>query len=161
MESRETGPFGASRVNSGSLLLGVSALAWYNTGTIWAHEIDIFRSWRLVDQQAFRAVQSAHWRKLPYWVFLPVGLTIAGSLMLLWDHPGAVPVWPLSGNVACQLLSLVLTAVTWGRWQAVLSRDPLGPGSPYLRRILRTHWLRTLLITGGGCFLLVALDAAL
>jgi len=148
-------------MNARSLLLGVSVLAWYNVGTIWAHEVDIFRSWRLVDATAFRAIQSAHWRKLPYWVLLPVGLTLVGSLLLLWNHPPAVPAWPLLGNAACQLLSLALTAATWGRWQAALSRDPLGSASPYLTQILRTHWLRTLLITGGGCFLLVALAAAL
>ena len=148
-------------MDSRSLLLGVSVLAWYNVGTIWAHEIDIFRSWRLVDPATFRAIQSVHWRKLPYWVFLPVGLTLVGSMVLLWSHPAAVPDWPLVGNAACQLISLALTAATWGRWQAALSRDPLGSASPYLQRILRTHWVRTLLITGGGFFLLVALDAAL
>jgi hypothetical protein len=148
-------------MDSRFLLLGVCALAWYNVGTIWAHEVDIFRSWRLVDPTAFRAIQVAHWRKLPYWVFLPVGLTLVGSVLLLWEHPSAVPAWPLLGNAACQLLSLALTAATWGPWQAALSRDPLGSASPYLKRILRTHWLRTLLITAGGCFLLVALDAAL
>jgi len=148
-------------VNSTSLLLAVSALAWYDVGTIWAHEIDIFRSWRLVDPATFRTIQSTHWKKLPFWVFLPVGLTLVGSLMLLWKHPAAVPSWPLWGNAACQVLSLVLTAITWGPWQAALSRDPLGPASPHLHRILRTHWLRTLLITGGGCFLILALDVAL
>ena len=127
--------------------------------TIWAHEVDIFRTWRLVDAQAFRAIQSTHWRKLPYWVFLPVGLTLVGSLALPWIHPAGVPPCALWGNAACQLLSLLLTAFMWGPWQAALSRDPLGPASPHLSRILRTHWVRTLLITAGGCFLLAALDA--
>ena len=47
------------------------ALAFYNVGTIWAHEIDIFRSWRLVNVESFRAVQAAHWRKLGYWISSP------------------------------------------------------------------------------------------
>ena len=42
------------------------ALAFYNLGTIWAHEIDIFRSWRLVGVESFHTMQSVHWRKLPY-----------------------------------------------------------------------------------------------
>jgi hypothetical protein len=132
-------------------------LAWYDVGTIWAHELDIFRSWRLLDPATFRAIQSSHWKKLPYWVFLPVGLTLVGSLALVWRHPPAIPAWTLWGNAGCQSLSLLLTAAMWGRWQAALSRDPLGPESPYLRKILRTHWIRTLLITGGGVFLLAAL----
>ena len=47
------------------LLLNL-ALGFYNVGTIWAHEVDIFRSWRLVDRKDFHALQQTHWRKLPY-----------------------------------------------------------------------------------------------
>lgn len=45
-------------------------------------------------------------------------------------------------NVAC----------AWGPWQAALSRHPLGPASPYLDRILRTHWLRILLLEEEAAF---------
>jgi hypothetical protein len=27
------------------------ALAFYNVGTIWAHEVDIFRTWSLIDRE--------------------------------------------------------------------------------------------------------------
>jgi len=43
----------------------------------------------------------------------------------------------------------------WGPWQAKLSRDPLGPASPYLARILSTHWMRTALTNAYGFTLLV------
>ena len=58
------------------------------------------------------------------------------------------------GAPASQLASLVLTAATWGRWQAGLARDPRGPDSPYLAKILRTHWVRTVLITANAVILL-------
>jgi hypothetical protein len=143
------------------LLLVVLALAWYNVGTIWAHEVDIFRSWRLIPSAAFPAVQAAHWRKLPYWVFVPVGLTLVGSVVLVWVHPSAAPQWAATVNAVCQLLSLVLTAGLWGRWQAALSRDARGAEGPWLRLILRTHWIRTGLITIGALVLLVGEWAAL
>jgi hypothetical protein len=127
------------------LLLNL-ALAFYNVGTIWAHEIDIFRSWKLVDATAFHRVQSVHWRKLPYWVLFPVGLALAGSIGLIWYRPTDSPAWGVWAALACQLGSLGLTAVWWGRWQAKLSKDPRGPESRYLARILSTHWIRTLLI---------------
>ena len=63
--------------------------------------------------------------------------------------------------MVCQLLTLVLTALLWGRWQAKLAKDPLGPQSPYLGMTLRTHWIRTLLINAYAGFLLVATIAAL
>jgi hypothetical protein len=32
------------------------ALAFYNAGTIWAHEIDIFRTWKLIGRTEFHTV---------------------------------------------------------------------------------------------------------
>jgi hypothetical protein len=137
------------------------ALAFYNLGTIWAHEIDIFRSWRLVGVESFHTMQSVHWRKLPYWIFAPVGFSLIGGILLIWYHPAKSPFWAISGALVCQLLTLVLTALLWGRWQAKLAKDPLGPQSPYLGMTLRTHWIRTLLINAYAGFLLVATIAAL
>ncbi len=127
------------------LLLNL-ALAFYNVGTIWAHEVDIFRSWQLVDPAAFRRIQGVHWRKLPYWVFAPVGLALAGSIGLIWYRPAGSPGWGVWGALSCQIASHFLTALLWGKWQGKLSKDPLGPASPYLAKILSTHWIRTVLI---------------
>jgi hypothetical protein len=105
------------------LLLNL-VLAFYNVGTIWAHEVDIFRSWKLVPQDAFRRVQAVHWRKLPYWVLLPVGLGLAGSIALIWYRPDHSPVWAVWCALGCQIATHALTALLWGRWQAKLSKDP-------------------------------------
>jgi hypothetical protein len=142
------------------LLLNL-ALAFYNVGTIWAHEVDIFRSWRMVRPEAFRRIQQAHWRKLPYWVLFPVALAFAGSIGLIWYHPTDAPPWGIWGAFGCLALSHVLTALFWGRWQAKLSTDLRGSASPYLDRILSTHWIRTVLITSNAVILLVWLVMAL
>jgi hypothetical protein len=47
-------------VDPGTFLLLNLALAFYNVGTIWAHEIDIFRSWKLVNESDFHSIQSVH-----------------------------------------------------------------------------------------------------
>ena len=129
------------------------ALGFYNVGTIWAMEVDIFRSWKLVGAD-FHRVQKVHWRKLPYWIFTPVGLALAGSIALIWYHPVGSPMWAIWGVPFTQILSLLLTVVMWGPWQAKLSKDPLGSQSPYLQKILSTHWLRTLLICTSAILLL-------
>jgi hypothetical protein len=136
------------------LLLNL-ALAFYNTGTIWAIEIDIFRSWKLLDTTSFRVAQTAHWKKLPYWVFIPVGITFLGSVTLIWYHPDKSPVWAIWGCLLCQFISHVLTAIFWGPWQANLSRDPLGPQSPFLNKIIKTHWIRTVLFNLNAAILFV------
>ena len=40
-------------MNADVFLLLNLALAFYNVGTIWAHEIDIFRSWKLIGPAEF------------------------------------------------------------------------------------------------------------
>lgn len=134
-------------------LLANLAIACYNVGTIWAHEVDIFRSWPLLDPAIFHDVQRVHWRKLPYWVLLPFGLSLAGAVALVWYHPAQSPVWAVWSNLASQLLALILTLFFLGQWQAQLSRDPLGPRSPFLEKIPRTHWVRTGLVSATGAVL--------
>lgn len=136
------------------LLLNL-ALSFYLVGAIWAHEVDIFRSWRLVDAKDFANIQSIHWRKLPYWIFTPLALALIGSIALIWYHPSVSPSWAVDGNLGCQLASHVLTAICWGKWQAQLSKDPRGPASPYLAKIVATHWIRTLLVSADGVILLL------
>jgi hypothetical protein len=137
-----------------SFLLLNLALAFYSVGTIWAHEVDIFRSWKLLDPDTFRRVQAEHWRKLPYWIFAPLGVMFAGSIALVWVHPAGSPAWIAWGALGVQLTSHLLTAILWGPWQARLSRDERGAEGPYLRRILATHWIRTFLINVYGFILL-------
>jgi len=129
------------------------ALGFYNVGTIWAIEVDIFRSWKLVGSH-FHKIQEVHWKKLPYWIFTPIGLAFVGSIALFWYHPAGSPTWAIWGVFLSQALSLVLTAIFWGQWQSKLSKDPLGPQSPYLAKILKTHWVRTLLINAYAFILL-------
>jgi len=142
-------------MNPNAFLLLNLALAFYGVGAIWAHEVDIFRTWKLLDPATFRTVQTTHWRKLPYWIFAPVGLTFLGSIALIWIHPPGSPAWAVWGGFFCQLTSHLLTALLWGRWQAKLSKDNRGSASPYLAKILSTHWIRTLLINAYGLILLL------
>lgn len=144
------------RGNAETFLLLNVALASYNVGTIWAHELDIFRTWTFLDSTTFHDVQLSHWRKLPYWIFAPIGLAFAGNVALIWFHPAETPMWTIFAALFCQLASGVLTGVFWGRWQAKLAGDPRGPHGPYLTLILKTHWIRTLLICAYAAFLLAA-----
>lgn len=136
------------------LLLNL-VLAFYNAGTIWAHEIDIFRSWKLVSNpEVFHNIQKVHWKKLPYWVFIPVGISFIGSVLLFWYHPEKIPNSTIWIAFTFQFLSHFLTAICWGPWQARLSKDELGNKSPSLKSILKTHWIRTLLINAYALMLL-------
>ncbi len=131
------------------------AIGFYAVGIVWANEVDIFRSWQHIhDVGDFREVWHAHWRKLWYWGLIPVGMEFAGAIGLIFFPPDGSPAWAIWGNFSCQLLSLVLTVLFWEQWQAKLSGDPLGPRSPYLAKIYRTHWVRASLTTAYAMILL-------
>ena len=70
-------------MNPSLFLLLNLALAFYLVGAIWAVEVDIFRSWRLISPNDFHTVQTTHWRKLPYWIVGPLGMALIGSLILI------------------------------------------------------------------------------
>ena len=135
------------------LLLNL-ALAFYNVGTIWAIEIDIFRSWKFLDGKTFHIVQHVHWKKLPYWIFIPVGLALIGTITLFWYHPGKISNREIWLALILQVLSHLLTAIFWGPWQAKLSKDESGGESAFLKKILKTHWIRTVLINAYALTLL-------
>ncbi len=142
-------------MNTTIFLLLNLAVGYYNVGTIWANEVDIFRSWKLIGRNDFQRIQEVHWKKLPYWVLFPWGLELAGSTALVWYHPAGSPFWAIYGATICLWLSLILTIFMWGQWQGKLSRDPLGSASPYLAKILETHWIRTLLINAYALIILI------
>lgn len=142
-------------------LLANLALAFYNVGTIWAHEVDIFRTWRLLDPKTFTKVQSVHWKKLSFWVFIPVGLSFIGSIALFWYRPASVPPSGLVLAFVFLASSNILTGAMWGPWQAKLSKEDQGGESRYLKLIVRTHWIRTFLINAYGFTLLYLTARAL
>lgn len=109
----------------------------------------------MLDPENFRRLQTVHWRKLPYWIFAPIAAALAGSVTLIWFHPAGSPAWAVWGNLGCQLVSLFLTGIFWGRWQAKLSKDSAGGKSQYLAKILKTHWVRTALINAYALILLI------
>lgn len=116
--------------------------------------IRIFRSWKFLDPKTFHKVQSVHWKKLPYWVFIPVGLSFIGVITLFWYHPDKISSSEIWLAFMFQFFSHLLTAIFWGPWQAKLSKDELGGASPFLKKILKTHFIRTVLINAYGLVLL-------
>lgn len=135
-------------------------LAFYNVGTIWANEVDIFRSWKLLDNETFQRVHLVHWHKIPFWIFIPYGVFLAASILLIWHHPAGSPRWAIWGNLACFALAIALTAAFWAPWQAKLEYDnTVGGRSPWLKKILDTHWIRVALVNASAGFALALVIA--
>ena len=83
------------------------------------------------------------------------GATIFLLANMALYHPACSRSWAIWANLLSQLCSHLGTAIFWGPWQARLSKDPLAAQSPILQKILRTHWVRALLINIYGIDLFV------
>jgi hypothetical protein len=108
----------------------------------------------------FHKVHEIHWHKIPFWIFIPYGLFLALSILLIWYHPASSPTWAIWGNLACFVLAIALTAALWARWQSKLESDNTGGRSPWLKKILDTHWIRVVLVNASAGFALVLVIAA-
>jgi hypothetical protein len=82
-------------------------------------------------------------------IFPSAGIALLGSFAQLWVQPAHVPRWIIPLNCLLQALVYILTGAWWGRWQAQLESVRLEDGSlnPAYQRLLRTHWLRVLLLS--------------
>lgn len=135
------------------ILLITFALSFYGLGLIWAIETLIFPGWALLpDLPTFEKVRGAHWKIIPYLVFIPIGLLFVLTIALLWY----MPLLPIILAFFFQLFSHILTGLTFGRWQARIAIEHQGPNSPFLKKILATHWIRTTLVTLNAAALLWA-----
>ena len=97
----------ASEARKTLFLLAMLALAFYNVGMICVMQADVFPSWRLLDFETFQRVRGLHWQALPLLVFVPVGVSLMGAVVLLRYHPDGTPRallwrdWPCSWRPTC------------------------------------------------------------
>ena len=76
-------------------------------------------------------------------------------------YSAGAPAWAIAGNLTCFVVAIGLTAAFWARWQAKLESDnTMGGRSPWLKKILDTHWIRVVLVNASAGFSLVLVIAA-
>lgn len=75
------------------VLIGTTALAWYHVGFVWLVQVVAWPLFAYVGQAEFDSYHQAWWRGIRYILFVPSGLTLAGTVYLLFAHPAAIPEW--------------------------------------------------------------------
>lgn len=134
------------------VLIWTTALAWYHVGFVWLVQVVAWPLFGYVGRNEFEAYHRAWWRGIRYVLFVPSGLAFIGGLYLLFASPQGVPEWLLALAFGMYVLMYVLTAIWWGPQQAKLTDTR----SPRFRLILRTHWVRTALVSANALCFLVA-----
>jgi hypothetical protein len=129
------------------VVLGALAVAMFNVGVIWLTQRVVYPVWTLVGDHEWRAFHAAHERRLPGTVFVPHGLGIVASTLLVAWPPDRVPAWMVWLALALPITMATATAVYWAPLQRRLSARM---DRPLVRRLLATHWIRVALIGAHG-----------
>jgi len=111
---------------------------WYQFGP---HEIIFSEHGNWLMPEHF-CCTAHHWRKLPYWVFIPVDYPLQAQSLYFRYHPDKNCDLGSMGRFATHFSHTFLLLFPGRHGRARLSKDPLGARSPYLKKILRTHWIR-------------------
>jgi hypothetical protein len=143
----------------GWLILVMTALAAWNVGVIWLMQLLIYPQFAEVPSDRFRAYHLSHWRKSRYVVLVPAAVILGGSVAMLRFPPPRAPLWIPWSGVALQAAIWLGTWRWWARLQIRLNRE--GNHPTLVRLLVRTHWLRTGMITAYAVLVLAMLSMGL
>jgi hypothetical protein len=126
------------------LFFVTSILTIWNATLIWMTQVQCYPLWPMVGPAEFHAYHLAWWHSV-WWTFVPAGLALIGSVLLLFRRPEYFPRWAALVVAGAQLVTLAATLAFWAPLQASLATssglDPAG-----FHTLLWTHWFRVALI---------------
>lgn len=126
------------------LFFTTALLTVWNAALIWMTQVMCYPLWPMVGSANFHDYHLAWWHSV-WWTFIPAGLALIGSVLLLFRRPRYFPRWAAFGAVAAQLAALIVTLIFWAPLQAGLSAGS-GLDMAGFHTLMWTHWFRVALI---------------
>lgn len=126
------------------VFLATALLTVWNAALIWMTQVMCYPLWPMVGSAAFHNYHLAWWHSV-WWTFIPAGLALIGSMLLLFRRPWYFPRWAAVVAVVAQWITLVVTLVYWAPLQADLSTAN-GLDMAGFHALIWTHWFRVALI---------------
>ena len=144
-----------------SLLFITSALGMYAVGNIWFVHLVSYALWPYVGKQEAYAYHIAWWHSIWGVLFIPAGVVLLGSIVMLWVRPDGVSRHTGQAGFGLQLLVYFLTAAWFGPLMARLASPDAGLSLHLYHLLMATHWVRFALFTTYGilCLYMLAKSA--
>ena len=133
-------------------------LTLYMTGMIWSMQVLEYPLFAQVGPKEFPAYHRRHNQGLPFLVILPSLAAFASAIALIFTRPARLPLWSSLVVAALDLLVVGVTVVREAPLHSRLDRE--GYSAPVIHQLVQGNWIRTILWTANGLFLL-ALTAQL
>ncbi len=126
------------------ILLFALAFALYRVGDIWTFQVVLFPLWRIVRPEDFPAYQRKHFHSILGVIFVPMGLSALGAVLLWFFPPLHAPRWLLAAAVGLQAI-LFLSLFYWVPLQLKIARQ--GNRQELIHQLVVTHWTRVANLT--------------
>ena len=127
-------------------------LTLYMTGMIWSMQVLEYPLFALVGPKEFPAYHRRHNRGLPVFVILPSVAALVSAVVLIFTRPAHLSQW---SAIVVAAIDVIVVAVTVAREAPLHGKlDREGYSAPVIRQLVRGNWIRTLLWTANGLFLL-------
>lgn len=139
-------------------LLFYTVLVCYNLGTIWFAQLVVCPLFAQVGPQEYVTYHKFYSSRIPLPVIIPGFACFLLPIALLFLRPESVPLWIAWANVACGLLSLVVTVALEIPRHYRLEEGGKQPA--VIQELIRYNWPRSLGITGSACLTLTMLTLA-
>jgi hypothetical protein len=127
-------------------------LTLYMTGMIWSMQVLEYPLFTLVGPKEFPAYHRRHNRGLPVFVILPSVAALVSAAVLVFTRPARLPLWSAIVVAAIDLVVVAVTIVREAPLHGKLDRE--GYSEPVIRQLVQGNWMRTILWTANGVFLL-------
>ena len=131
-------------VASDLVLLFALTFGLYRVGDIWTFQVVLFPLWPIVRSEDFPAYQRKHFHSIFGVVFVPMGLSALGAILLWFFPPEGAQRWLLIAALALQA-ALFLSLFYWVPLQLRIQREGNKPG--LMRELITVHWTRVANLT--------------
>jgi hypothetical protein len=104
------------------ILLFALAFALYRVGDAWTFQVVLFPLWRIVRFEDFPAYHRKHFHSIFGVIFVPMGFSAVGAVLLWFFPPPLAPRWLLATAVGLQAI-LFLSLLYWVPLQLKIERE--------------------------------------
>ncbi len=126
------------------ILLFALTFALYRVGDIWTFQVVLFPLWSTVRPEDFPAYQKKHFHSIFGVIFVPMGLSAMGAVLLWFFPPAGASRWLLVAALALQAI-LFLSLLYWVPLQLKIERE--GNRPELMHELITVHWTRVANLT--------------
>jgi hypothetical protein len=132
------------------VLAGTAGFACVGLAQVWMVQTLCYRLWPVVGRGDFYDYHVAWWHSIWTSIFIPAGVALTGTVVLIWQRPVAMDARLVAVLVGLQALLYLGTAAWWGPLMGRLATRSEGLLADRYALLMSTHWARVAVVTASA-----------